>query len=314
MLIRRISKVALLAGAGLIVLLGISLLYVGSKIKKEFEQKIHENLATLATEGYELVYEPFKCRGFLSYECSSKSFKILKASDASLLLSMKNLRIGLKDIETYSMQEYVKADIDKINYDMPDDFKPIAIKLFITDQVRDKREGVVRNDGWFEIETKSALFTLKLDMYRKDPAFTNKNMIKIALQMPINSFLDNTLLNIQNLSFKVKSNHIYQSLLKANNMQEEEYQKHIDLESASIQMLVGLYAEVLNLPDRQEIFKALEAYKELLKGQKDSVEVGLKIREQGEYYFNSSYLKNIEGLKMILSQIFASYNIYVIAQ
>lgn len=314
MLVRKISKTALLVGAGLIILLLISLLYISSKIKREFEQKIHAYLATLVMEGYDLAYEPFECKGLLSYECSSKAFKVLNASDSSLILSMKNLKIGLKDIKTYSMQEYAQAEIDNINYDMPEDFKPVAIKYFNTDQVQDRRDGVVKNNGWIEVETKSASFILKLDMNRKNPIFANKNMIKIVLQIPIDVFLENTLFDIQELSFVVKSKHLYQSLLKISNMKEGEYQKYIEHEIKDAQTLISLYQEAFNLPYRQEFSKVFQAYAWLLNGQKDVVELGLKVREQGPHYLNLNYVKSAEGLKKVFNQISDHYDVYVTAE
>lgn len=102
------SKVALsivAVGAIAIVLLAATIYFFSYKITKDMENEVNNKLSQInKIDKYDLSFKPFKCGGFMEYQCKSKN----------ILLSGKNEKISFDDIKLITKDLNAKKRLEII--------------------------------------------------------------------------------------------------------------------------------------------------------------------------------------------------------
>lgn len=318
---RKIAKIILIIGAGFIGLLLVLFLYVSSKVKNEFEEKINIYFSSLNNSVYKVEHQPFKCTGFLNYECASKQVDVFV--DNEKLFVVQKFIVGLKGIKTDSLKEYVQGDIIEINsalLNFSDSFKPFKFEYKGEDKILDKREGVVLGQNSFKLEAKSVSYAFDANIKRKSKEFTNKNIIKIILQTPLKTFLEDTEYFVEDMGAKVFSHNLKDatfSLLRQTKdveLDEEGYERIIDDQTQALIFGAKLFG-FFDTPYEQQITHLIEGYNDLLKDKIKSIQVSFYSKD--EVYFKQTYFnrfQNPNDLQRFLAKFFNHYDMKVVTK
>lgn len=318
---RKIAKIVLTIGAGLIGILLVLFLYVSSKVKNEFEEKINIYFSSLNNGSYKVEYKPFECKGFLNYECASKQIDIFV--DNEKLLVAQDFIVGLNGIKTDSLKEYARGNIMEVNstlFNFSDSFKPFRFEFKSEDKILNKREGIVLGQSSFKLETKSASYVFDANIRRKSKEFANKNIIKIILQVPLKTFLEDTEYFVEDIGAKVFSHNLKEAtfsfLRQINNaeLDEIEYERAIDNQTQTLIFGAKLFG-FLDTPYEQQIAHLIEGYNNLLKDKIKSIQVSFYSKD--EIYFKQEYFnrfQNPNDLQRFLAKFFNHYDMKVVTK
>lgn len=315
---RKIAKAILLIGASFIGILLVLFFYISSKVKSEFEEKISFFISSLNETIYKIEYEPFVCKGFFNYECTSKQLKFFV--DEHMLFALQKLKIGLKNIRTDSLKEYISGDIVEISdsfLSVPSDFKPLSFEYKNEDKILNQREGIVFNQSFFEIKAKNASYSFSTDFMSKSKDFINKNIIKIILQTPVKTFLENTEYFIQNIKMQIFSHNLKDSVFelleqtKNNQLNDIEYRKIIDEKTQYLNFVAAIFG-LFDTPYKKEISDAIKGFNLLLKDEVKSMRISFISKDQ--VYFKREYfnkLRNPDDLQRFFAKFFNHYDMEV---
>lgn len=315
MLNRRVAKWILLLGAGLIGVLLILFFYISLRVKSDFENRINKHTQALKSQDLALDFKPFKCKGFLNYECKSPYLKISEP-EGRVLVELEDFIIGFKNIKTKSMEEYARGKILALPFDAPLDFMPQEFEYRNDDSVLDVRGGEILRKSTLKLKAKGLWFAISGNMRAKSEDFVNKNIIKIAFHSYDWDFYNKLSLYVKDIELQLQSKNLKESYLdflrqSEGELSDEQYNYLIDEKVKGLGFLMGMFG-LFNTPYHEDLLGVLGGYADLLKGKISSVKVNLS--SQDEVYFDFSYFDfhNPDSVQRFLAKIFNHYKMKVL--
>ena len=315
MLKRKVAKWILLIGAGFIGVLLILFFYISLRVKSDFENKINKYTQALKSQDLDLDFKPFKCKGFLNYECKSPYLKISEP-DGRVLVELEDFVIGLKNIKTKSMEEYARGKIHALPFDMPMVFMPQEFEYHNDDSVLDARTGEILRKSTLKLKAKGLWFAISGNLRAKSEDFVNKNIIKIAFHSYDRDFYNKLSLYVKDIELQLQSKNLkeaYFNFLQQSEgkLSEEQYNSIVDEKVQGLGFLMGMFG-LFNTPYHEDLLSALGGYAGLLKGKISSIDV--KLSSQDEVYFDFSYFNfhNPDSVQRFLAKIFNHYEMKVL--
>ncbi|MCE3037589.1 hypothetical protein LW135_07105 [Helicobacter sp. faydin-H20] len=323
MLGKRIAKIILIIGAGVICALFILFTYVSTKVKNEFEAQLNVffNMGQRGDGFYFEIPKPFSCSGFFSYECKVPVLKIMLQQEKQA--EIDNFTMGFRDIRINSLQRYMRGNIKtlEIAQNISPEFIPHSFEYISKDSVVDRHSGEVFSHSVFKTIGNNADAEIQTNLKLKSKKFSNKNIINIFKDlfehnMDMDVFVEKLEFDLQKTSFKLVSKNIKEAMLSVlkqeRQIHEDEYEKTINEGADNIRFLMGLFG-VFDGPYGEQVMSAIGAYVDLLKGRIKSVEVGLNAKEEDQYFKAKRVFlhPNPNDIQRIFAKIFNYYDLSV---
>lgn len=113
---KRILMIGVLVGLAMIVFLSGTLIYQVHRVKEQTQSTLNQRLKDYASvlegKSISLHFSPFECRGFFGIEC--KTPRIIFFTENSLLLSLSDAFLSLRDLSTKSLTSDFGFNVDDI--------------------------------------------------------------------------------------------------------------------------------------------------------------------------------------------------------
>lgn len=113
---KRILMLSVLVGLGVIAFLSGAVIYQVNKLKKQTQTTLNQSFKnysmTLEKRNVNLYFSPFECEGLFRIHC--KSPKAIFISENTLLFSLSDLSLVLKDFDTQGVSANFGFEIDEV--------------------------------------------------------------------------------------------------------------------------------------------------------------------------------------------------------